>query len=212
MAERLLIADPRSVVRAGLRAICLGNGIAELAEHESFSGLREVLADPEIAIAIVQVDWEGRDAFPAIRDAAAHDPTLRIVTLCDETSSTRRMRALIHGACDELRLDAGSVEIAARLTAVLALAQPQPTGELGRLFRDLQQPGERPAECDALSVREYEVLRYLSAGLDNAELARIMRIGLPTVKEHLSGMLRKMSFRDRVEAAVWGATRGLLPY
>ena len=53
-----------------------------------------------------------------------------------------------------------------------------------------------------LSEREGEVLRLITAGLSNAEIARHLGIGTETVKSHVAGVLSKLRARDRTQAVI----------
>ncbi|HVB11328.1 MAG TPA: response regulator transcription factor, partial [Bacillota bacterium] len=54
-----------------------------------------------------------------------------------------------------------------------------------------------------LSTREEEVLRLLSRGATNKEIAAALDISENTVKAHLKSILRKLGVGNRVEAAGW---------
>lgn len=61
-----------------------------------------------------------------------------------------------------------------------------------------------------LSEREVDVLRLIGLGLNNQEIARQLTIGEPTVKTHVSNILRKLGLRDRVKAAIAAYEFGLI--
>ena len=56
------------------------------------------------------------------------------------------------------------------------------------------------AAAGTLSVREQEVLRLLSRGLSNKELARELSVSENTVKTHLANLYAKLGARRRTEA------------
>ena len=55
----------------------------------------------------------------------------------------------------------------------------------------------------SLSEREGEVLRQMTGGLTNKQIALAMNISYETVKEHVQHVLRKIGLTDRTQAAVW---------
>jgi NarL family two-component system response regulator LiaR len=61
-----------------------------------------------------------------------------------------------------------------------------------------------------LSAREVEVLRLVSAGRDNPEIAAALYISTSTVKTHISAILRKLGVSNRLEAAVYAVRHQLV--
>jgi DNA-binding NarL/FixJ family response regulator len=61
-----------------------------------------------------------------------------------------------------------------------------------------------------LSERELEVLRLLSTGLSNKEIAPLLFISETTVKTHIDHIIAKLGVSDRVQAAVWAARHNLV--
>jgi DNA-binding NarL/FixJ family response regulator len=61
-----------------------------------------------------------------------------------------------------------------------------------------------------LSAREAEVLRLVSTGLTNAEVAEQLFLSSRTVDWHLGSIYRKLGFHSRTEAARFAVEHGLL--
>jgi DNA-binding NarL/FixJ family response regulator len=61
-----------------------------------------------------------------------------------------------------------------------------------------------------LSARELEILRKVSDGLTNAEIAYALQISTSTVAHHVTSILRKLAVNDRTQAVVTALKRGLL--
>lgn len=105
-------------------------------------------------------------------------------------------------SADELRLaldaaDAGFVLL-------------HPTTARG-FFSALLPAGRLDYEHEQLTVRETEVLRLLSEGLGNKEIASRLAISEHTAKFHISSILGKLSVATRTEAVSQGIRRGLIP-
>ena len=62
----------------------------------------------------------------------------------------------------------------------------------------------------SLSARELEVLRMVSKGLGNKEIASALDIAEVTVKLHVSHVLEKLSVKDRTQAATVALQRGII--
>jgi DNA-binding NarL/FixJ family response regulator len=63
---------------------------------------------------------------------------------------------------------------------------------------------------EALSEREVEILRLMTAGMNNSEIADALFISEGTVKNYVSKILAKFGVRDRVRAVLRGIQSGYL--
>jgi len=61
-----------------------------------------------------------------------------------------------------------------------------------------------------LTPRETEIVRLISDGHANAEIAELLHIGLGTVKGHVRDILEKLSAADRTQAAVVALRKGYI--
>ncbi len=59
-----------------------------------------------------------------------------------------------------------------------------------------------------LSPREMEILRCVTRGLSNKEIAQELGISHQTVKNHMTSILDKLNVEDRTQAAVYALQRG----
>ena len=66
------------------------------------------------------------------------------------------------------------------------------------------------AADDALTSREIEVLRLISAGNANKLIADQLRITEETVKGHVKNILSKLGANDRTHAVTIGLKRGII--
>ncbi len=74
------------------------------------------------------------------------------------------------------------------------------TEQLMRVRRWREEAGNKWEE---LTVREREILRLLSSGLDNEEIAEKLVVSPKTIAYHVSNILGKLGVKSRHEAMAW---------
>lgn len=61
-----------------------------------------------------------------------------------------------------------------------------------------------------LTDREFEVLKLVTMGKSNTEIAKELLVSVHTAKAHVCSILQKMSVNDRVQAAVKAVREGIV--
>ena len=87
--------------------------------------------------------------------------------------------------------------VARKMVAEFARLAPSP----GSGVKDLAEP---------LSERELDILRLLSQGMTNKEIAARAHLAEGTVKNYVSGILAKIGVNDRAQAVLKAKELGLL--
>jgi len=93
-----------------------------------------------------------------------------------------------------------------------ALIQPSVAAKVLAEFARIAPPA-RPADAglaEALSAREVEILRLLTDGLSNREIATRLCLAEGTVKNYVTDILGKLGARDRTQAAIRARELGLI--
>ena len=114
-------------------------------------------------------------------------------------------RALRAGAAGFLLKDAPSSRLIAAVRAAAtgdSLIEPSITQRLVERFAEPVAAPGIPAQLAQLTERELDVLRLITRGLSNAEIAAEMVVAETTVKTHVARILTKLGVRDRVQAVV----------
>jgi DNA-binding NarL/FixJ family response regulator len=81
-------------------------------------------------------------------------------------------------------------------------------GRLRTINSEILEP--RNLTSTGLQVREVQVLRLLSQGLDTAEIAQQLSYSERTVKTIISGVLRRFNLRNRVQAVAFAIQEGVI--
>jgi DNA-binding CsgD family transcriptional regulator/ArsR family metal-binding transcriptional regulator len=70
--------------------------------------------------------------------------------------------------------------------------------------------GNRDGIIFKISGREAEVLRLITEGFTNQEIAQVLKVSHNTVKTHVVHIFNKLGVNDRTQAAVWAAQNELI--
>jgi DNA-binding NarL/FixJ family response regulator len=138
----------------------------------------------------------GIDGIETTRRILLAAPSARVIALTASVDEARMMGVLRAGAVGYVRKDA---EPETLLAAVRVVAT-------GRTYIDpsagkqiLMQPAGMYEE---LTPRETDVLRQLTQGLSNKEIAAALSIGEETVKSHVGSLFAKLGVENRAQAVV----------
>jgi DNA-binding NarL/FixJ family response regulator len=205
----ILIADDHDVVRKGLISLFEGSGVRVCGEaattEETLKQAKKLKPD----VVILDVRFGDADGLDVIRRIRAASPQARVVMFTAFDNPTYVARAIAAGAHDYLLKTADRAEV---LDAVNGAAAGEPPSRSGQLRRMAGQMARRDTSTDLgipLTPREIQVLRLITMGLANQEIADALKISVETVKEHVQNLLRKLSVNDRTQAAVWALRHGL---
>jgi len=110
------------------------------------------------------------------------------------------------------RRDADPVRVDALIEQARALAEPLGHRRvLDRLdFLSQESPTAGAGRPDGLTARETEVVRLVSEGLSNRDIARRLFISENTAANHVRSILAKTGSENRTQAAMYAAAQGLL--
>lgn len=218
MTIGVLIADDQALVRRGFRMILEIEPDLEVV-GEAVDGSDAVaqtrLLRPDIVL--MDVRMPGTDGIEATREIAA-DPAIgdrtRVIMLTTFDMDQYVYEALQSGASGFLLKDVQPELLVSGIRSVHAgesLLAPSVTRRMISAFLErspLASP-EAMGRYDLLTPREREILRLLSRGLTNAEIADELIVSETTVKTHVGRVLRKLDLRDRVQAVIYAYEHGL---
>jgi DNA-binding NarL/FixJ family response regulator len=206
---RVLIVDDHAIIRQGLASVFNGSGIQIVGEATDADEAVRLARKLQPHVVLLDVRLESSDGLNAIKAIVAASGDSRIVMLSTFDSTTYIARAISAGAHDYLLKTASRQELIDGVTNAASGTPPPRSGEYRRMVRSMSDKTV-PDELEVpLTPRETQVLRLVSLGLSNQEIADPLAISIETVKEHVQNLLRKLSVGDRTQAAVWAIRHGV---
>ncbi|MFE9673781.1 response regulator [Streptomyces sp. NPDC006259] len=217
MPVTVLLVDDEPLVRAGLRAVLEAQPdievVGEAADGAAVIPLVRRLRPDVVAMDVRMPLMDGIEATRAVLRTVERPPRILVVTTFENDEYV--YEALRAGADGFLLKRARPAEIvhAVRLVAEgESLLFPASVRRLAASYGE--RPGNRAArdllERARLTEREAEVLRLMTRGLSNAEIAARLVVGAETVKSHVSGVLAKLGARDRTQAVITAYESGFV--
>jgi DNA-binding NarL/FixJ family response regulator len=173
--------------------------VAEAADgEEAISLYRRHL--PDVTLMDLRLPGtNGIDAIAAIRDDF---PSARIIVLTTYGGDVQAMRAFRAGAVGYLLKSMLRTELIDTIRSIHAGHR--------RIPPEIATEMAEHAGDDSLTVREIEVLRYVSAGNSNKIIAAQLNLSEHTVKGHLKNILSKLGANDRTHAVMIAIKRGII--
>jgi DNA-binding NarL/FixJ family response regulator len=217
MSVTVLLVDDEPLVRAGLRVVLEAQPdievVGEAADGAAVIPLVRQLRPDVVAMDVRMPLMDGIEATRAVLRTVEVPPKILVVTTFENDEYV--YEALRAGADGFLLKRARPAEIvhAVRLVAEgESLLFPASVRELAATHGENGgNPAARAAlERAALTEREAEVLRLMTRGLSNAEIARRLVVGAETVESHVSSVLAKLGARDRTQAVIMAYESGFV--
>jgi DNA-binding NarL/FixJ family response regulator len=211
---RVVVVDDQDLVRAGF-VLLLRTAQGVEVVGEARDGLEAVTVCRRTApdVVLMDVRMPHLDGLAATRTILA-DPACaqtRVLVLTTFDDDDLVLEALRSGASGFLLKETRPDQLLEAIEVVAAgeaLLHPRVTRRLIARLAALPA-GRDPGYDDGLTDRERAVLRAVSQGLSNSEIAGQLHLGYGTVKTHVSHLLTKLDFRDRAQLVMYAYESGL---
>jgi len=203
---KVMLVEDHSMISEGLKQLLeLEKDIKVIAGFPD--GRSAVEQYPKVRPDVVLMDinlpvLNGLEATELIRKT---DPQAKIIMLTIHHDREYLLRSLDLGAMGYILKDADSRVLVEAVRSVFnnqTYIQPSMAKELVSEYKRIKSgTPDRPESF--LTKRELEVLRLLTKGMLNKEIAKTLYISEKTVKNHISSIFRKLDVQDRTQAAVY---------
>lgn len=211
---RIVVVDDHVFYREGLKSF-LGadEDLLVVGEAEDGPTALQVVGTTTPDVLLLDLSMRSMGGPEICARALEAHPELRVIMLTASDAREDLFAAVRAGAVGYLLKEGPPEELADAVRRVAAgdsLIHPRIAGSLLAEFAALSRP--TPTDpWSALTGREIEVLRLVSAGMRNKEIGEQLFISEFTVKNHVRSILEKLELSSRVEAAAWAMRTGLVP-
>jgi two-component system invasion response regulator UvrY len=196
---RVLIADDHGILRGGLREILLRE--LEGVVCEEAKNAQEVLAQVQHKswdLVILDVTMPGRSGLDVLRDLKSVRPKLPVLILSMHPEDQYGKRLLRAGASGYLEKENAPEELIKAVRKVLAGGRYVSQLLAEKLAFALNDDQGRPLH-EALSDREFEVLRMIASGKTVTQIAEQLHLATTTVGTYRTRLLEKMNLTTTAE-------------
>jgi NarL family two-component system response regulator LiaR len=206
---RVVVVEDHALTRAGLRT-ALQSSFDVVGEAADGASGWEAIEREKPDVAVIDIGIPVIDGVTLTKRVRFELPATRVVIVTMIDLEDEVLAALAAGA-DAYCLKSSEPE---RIVDAVRIAS-----EGGAYFDPriahvvlARFSGAKPADphLSPLTPRETEILRLISDGGANAEIAEKLHIGLGTVKGHIRDILEKLSAADRTQAAVVALRKGYI--
>lgn len=208
---RILIADDHLMVREGLKQLIeLEDDIIVVAQagdgHETIEKIIKYTPD----VVLLDINMPVMNGLEVIQYLNDNNINANVLMLTLHNEVEYLYKAVEIGVKGYVLKDSESDVLIKAIREIYkgdSYIQPNMSA---KLFKKMNEQAEKVTTCEKLTKRELEVLKLITGGLLNKEIAHKLCISEKTVKNHISNIFKKIEVSDRTQAAVFAIKNQLV--
>ncbi len=212
---RVMLVDDHALFRKGVASLLASCPDIEVVGEasdgaEAVGRVGELMPD----VVLMDIHMPSLDGLEATRRIKAEHPYVKIVMLTVAEEDRSLFDAIKAGAHGYLLKRVEPEEFLSMVRGISRGEAPisrgmasKILGEFGKRMKG--QPAEDPAA--KLTPRERELLRLLTQGSTNKDIANALGVSENTVKNHLKNILAKLHLQNRVQVVAFALREGIVP-
>ncbi len=211
---RILLVDDHAILRAGLRAILNAEAGIEVV-GEAGDGKEAVAKADKLKpdVVLMDISMPVMDGFEATRRIQQCCPEAKVLVLTVHDNEEYLFRVLEAGGSGYVVKKSADTELISAIRAVHrgeAFLSPMATKMvIGGYLRAMGLEGAKQSYT-SLTSREEEVLKLITEGYTNQEIADRLIISVKTVESHRAHILDKLELHTRADLVKYARTHGML--
>jgi DNA-binding NarL/FixJ family response regulator len=203
---KVLLVDDHVLIRDALRGVLRElTDDADVLEASDFRQAMKVIeAHSDLHLILLDLNLPDRDGFAVLADLRKRYATISLVVVSAFHDRETVVRALDLGALGFIPKSAPRDVMVNALRLVFAGGIYIPPEALGRASNEKQPIAGRPVSPADLGFteRQLEVLALIMQGKSNKAISRMLDVAEPTVKHHVTAILKALKVANRTEAVI----------
>jgi len=215
---KILVVDDHVLIREALRGVLkeFKGDVVILEASTGGEAMQLIANNPDLRLILLDLYLPDRDGYSMLDELSETHPEIPVVVLSAQHDSDTVAKALDLGAVGFIPKSGERAVIFGALQSVFAGGIYIPPGILkGKPSEAAATPNEaaaKPSEVTAkppaspaelgLTERQLDVLALIMQGKSNKGICRVLNLAEPTVKNHVTAILKALNATNRTEAVI----------
>ncbi len=214
---RVVVVDDQTLVRQGICSLLeLSKTISVVGEADNGLTAIDLIKEQNPDVILSDIRMPQMDGIQLVAELTALNISTPIILLTTFDDHETVLHGIQSGARGYMLKDVSLDQLVGAIETVMSggtMVQPAITEKVmkGLVSQNINKPAENdPNKIEKLTGRETEVLRMMSGGYSNKEIASALSLSEGTIKNHVSNVLAKLGVRDRTRAVLKAVENGIL--
>lgn len=201
---RILIADDHSMVREGLKQLVeLEDDIIVVAQAGNGSEAIEKIIEYKPDVVLLDINMPEMNGLEVLAYLKDNDINANVLILTIHNEVEYLYKAVEIGVKGYVLKDSESDVLIRAIRSIYEGDSYIQPNMASLLFKKMNNDEASTSQNSRLTKREVEVLKLITEGMLNKEIAHKLCISEKTVKNHVSNIFKKIEVSDRTQAAVF---------
>ena len=211
----ILVSDDHKLFRDGLRMVLSRHsGLDVVGEAEDGESAIRLCRELSPDMVLLDISMPGVNGIEAVRAILSQNPAVRVIMLSMHSDSRFVFEALEAGALGYLLKDSAAEELVAAIRSA-AEGKRYLSGDISdvviRDYLELKRNDDRSPTPAGLSVRERQVLQFLSEGMSTKEIAARCNLSVKSIETYRQRIMDKVGVNSIAELTKYAIRHGLTP-
>ena len=216
---KILVVDDHVLIRDALRGILreLTDDASILEAPDSRQAVEQIAANADLDLILLDPNLPDRSGFELLVELRERHPSVSVVMISATSDREHIVRALELGAAGFIPKSASREVMVSALKLIFSGGIYVPPEILSRSQANSPAAPVASAPCEepptpeelGLTKRQMDVLTLMMRGKSNKSICRVLDLAEPTVKNHVTAILKALKATNRTEAVIAAGALGI---